>query len=507
MEARLIGLGISFTTCVNLHSDGQEFTRGNSINYWNNVVDTVLDLPRPIRKCGIVYLKTRNNNAAQFFRVRPDLVRRALCWLIDNNPLYKNVRISEENLAALKQFDINADLPSVSLSDDEAQVLVFRENEINQRREERECRSLGTQDAAECVDHDHIRDENNHTETSNAISNDVTSHHASVDTSNICEPSSDSPYCASESNFLPSAPRSHSIDPLDDLVESFELERNDSDTQTELQRIVEAANLVCADDQYPVKELQRQTDPINEYKTKLNMQSCFPTLFPNGEGGYHAIDGEMRTHEYQLAEFCAHMVKWPDRRFVIHSNFKFFCLNLIQRRQIDGLVRSVSETNGDCDDESGETNTDTAKAIQLLESLKPFFRVVRGSGMYWASVRDDLMSMIGSRVLPARFPAFFLTLSAADTVWPEFFEACNPKLTLDECRHLPSKERRRYLNENPDIAARFFHSRFRAFFDHILCGHNKPLGEIEDLFGEWGSSNGGPPISMLFFGLRMHPMF
>ncbi|GMF54467.1 unnamed protein product [Phytophthora fragariaefolia] len=89
MEARLIGLGILFTTCVNLYSDGQEFTRRNSINYWNNAFDVVLDLPRPLSKCGIVYLKTLEAKSTKFFRVRPDLIRRTLCWLIDHNPLYK----------------------------------------------------------------------------------------------------------------------------------------------------------------------------------------------------------------------------------------------------------------------------------------------------------------------------------------------------------------------------------------------------------------------------------
>ncbi|KAE8950934.1 hypothetical protein PR002_g33129, partial [Phytophthora rubi] len=34
MEARLIGLGVSFTTCVNLYRDGQEFTREKSTKYF-----------------------------------------------------------------------------------------------------------------------------------------------------------------------------------------------------------------------------------------------------------------------------------------------------------------------------------------------------------------------------------------------------------------------------------------------------------------------------------------
>eukprot|EP00644_Phytophthora_capsici_P013418 jgi/Phyca11/62952/gw1.29.220.1 len=108
------------------------------------------------------------------------------------------------------------------------------------------------------------------------------------------------------------------------------------------------------------------------------MQCCFPTLFPDGLGGYHPLESETRLQDYSLAEYCAHLMKWHDRRYVIHGNFKFFCMNLIQRRQIDGLVRRIrySETR--------------AEAMELA--------VVRGSGLYWSNVREDLMSMIGNRV-------------------------------------------------------------------------------------------------------------
>ncbi|GMF58921.1 unnamed protein product [Phytophthora fragariaefolia] len=131
MEARLIGLGISFTTCVNLYSDGQEFTRGNSINYWNNAFDVVLDFPRPLSKCGIVYLKTLKAKSTKFFRVRPDLIRRTLCWLIDHNPLYKRVRISEKNLAALRQFDVETNMPTIILTEEESEALRSTENQVN----------------------------------------------------------------------------------------------------------------------------------------------------------------------------------------------------------------------------------------------------------------------------------------------------------------------------------------------------------------------------------------
>ncbi|ETM55049.1 hypothetical protein L914_01688, partial [Phytophthora nicotianae] len=177
------------------------------------------------------------------------------------------------------------------------------------------------------------------------------------------------------------------------LIETFELERNEQDTQSELEKIIQATNLASGGSEYPVKELQCCTKPIDEYNTITLMQNCFPTLFTNGEGGLNPLEGsESRLHEYHLAEYCAHLMKWHDRRFIIHSNFKFLCLNLIQRRQIDGLVRRISDSGSQHDEllQPDSSIGDEDTALQILESLKPYFKVVRGSGFYWSSVRDDL---------------------------------------------------------------------------------------------------------------------
>jgi len=73
-----------------------------------------------------------------------------------------------------------------------------------------------------------------------------------------------------------------------------------------------------------------------------------------------------------------------------------FCLNLIQRRQIDGLVKRVAVTDtgagainaAGCGmqiparENSRNEQENLSAAIQVLDSLKPYFRVVRGSGLY-----------------------------------------------------------------------------------------------------------------------------
>ena len=142
---------------------------------------------------------------------------------------------------------------------------------------------------------------------------------------------------------------------------------------------------------YPSATLERPTDVVNDYETKHIMQMCFPALFSDACGGITAFEAEGREHEYDLAEFCAHLMRWHDRRFVIHRYFKFYCLNLIQRRQIDGLVRRVAVHNCVGHQLHGtrgvqeEVRIEDLKNItdegqlskagrRLLNELKPFFQ-------------------------------------------------------------------------------------------------------------------------------------
>ncbi|KAF1794919.1 hypothetical protein GQ600_26853 [Phytophthora cactorum] len=71
-----------------------------------------------------------------------------------------------------------------------------------------------------------------------------------------------------------------------------------------------AVGLSSTDTDIPIRELRKREEPINDYSTEHLMQCCFPNLFPDGCGGYQAIDEETRIHDYTLPEFCAHLMKW-----------------------------------------------------------------------------------------------------------------------------------------------------------------------------------------------------
>ena len=472
METKMIGLGVCFTTCFQV-SGGQHFTTGNSINYFNDSFDVVRKLPRPLTRAGVIRLKASGEDQrTSYYNVRPQLLKKALIWLREHNPLYRDVEIDEEVLQELSVQCVDTELPSIEVDAVPCQV-------TNR--------------------HDTERESDEHSDTSER--NDTVNTRKST--------------TATNGNVTGQTGYSVLRDDLPGICELYDLEEWSEEGQTEVGRILESLrqptekevadrsvqeeHLHELDTDRPCSDLPRPKKAMNEYETKMMMQMCFPTLFPDGFGGIHPLENETRIHEYTLADYCSHLMKWHDRRFVMHRNFKFFCVNLIQRRQIDGIVRQVPDRRHfigrrkDGETIHEEINIDDLRKVhdekelsdagrQLLKQLKPYFKAVRGSGLYWSNVRDDLMAMIGNDVLPTRWPTFFFTLSAADTIWPDFFRACDPTLTHDEASNLSARDRERYLVENPDIASRHFQRRFNSFFEHVLQGQEQPLGEITDHF-------------------------
>lgn len=422
MEARMIGLGVCFTTCYRLKSGGQYATRGNCISFWNQICSTVSKLPRPVSKCGVIYLRS-NSQRLGVYEIRPNYIRAALYWLIKNNPLYSTVEIDEELLQQLQEAN---NLPE----------LIIEEEDVDKDT----ITSVCEQDSINNGESLNIS-----RQTENAINEDI------------------------------------EIQCLNELegncIESFEMPTSNLDTQTESDRIVDA---LLNQTTMPVETsaAPELNITMNEYTNRHLMQQCFPSLFPDGLGGYNPVDNEDRMYSCHLAEYCAHLMMWHDRRFVIHPTFKFFCLNIIQRRQVDGLTKRAF--NPDTNLPARGDDDDTIK--QILRQLKPYFKTIRGSGLYWSNVRSELFAMLGSEAMPERWPTFFFTFSAADTIWPDFFRACNPMLSIEEASNLPSDERNRYLNQYPDMAVRHFYRRFIAFMTHIILGKSKPIGHVVDYF-------------------------
>ena len=129
LEQILIAQRIVFEKIVVMPKGQQKKVSGAICNVPVNCDQTCKVLPRPPERSGIIMLKLKRKlefrGHVYFQAVRPQLVENALNWLIQNNPLYKNVTTDmsniDERLKTVQQDDTSTDTidTTVTLSPNE----------------------------------------------------------------------------------------------------------------------------------------------------------------------------------------------------------------------------------------------------------------------------------------------------------------------------------------------------------------------------------------------------
>ena len=117
LEQILIAQRIVFEKIVVMPKGQQKKVSGAICNVPVNCDQTCKVLPRPPERSGIIMLKLKRKlefrGHVYFQAVRPQLVENALNWLIQNNPLYKNVTTDmsniDERLKTVQQDDTSTD--------------------------------------------------------------------------------------------------------------------------------------------------------------------------------------------------------------------------------------------------------------------------------------------------------------------------------------------------------------------------------------------------------------
>ena len=111
-----------------------------------------------------------------------------------------------------------------------------------------------------------------------------------------------------------------------------------------------------------------------------------------------------------------------------------------------------------------------------------FLKTIRSSPAFWQQKQKELMSMI--RQLGC--PTFFLTLSAAETKWPELLRILKEilddvKLSTDGALELQWNERAELIRRDPVTCARYFDHRSKELF-RVLRSEVCPLGKLTDFY-------------------------
>jgi hypothetical protein len=261
-------------------------------------------------------------------------------------------------------------------------------------------------------------------------------------------------------------------------------------------------------------------------------EKCYPHLFPYGRGG--PSDRRFSFGKIKIEEFFKRMLERGGyiygmkygRRFQASPSFLFSAYVLDSRRRIasvsvvaakEGNISSKGEddletiTVGDVksiirnaaveilqeDPKAVETHLEQAKSEglgglsvkKLIERLVPFSPELRGSPIYFALERKKLLSMLTNPVVTSEGSwTWFCTFASPEVYESTLFEVAEDAFIDDtltdiiksNVRRMKKEERLTILKQSPALSARLFHYKQNSFWDLVLMGRHKPLGDISD---------------------------
>ena len=123
-----------------------------------------------------------------------------------------------------------------------------------------------------------------------------------------------------------------------------------------------------------------------------------------------------------------------------------------------------------------------AQIVRLDEGYY-IFRNLRNSPAYLEKRKKDAFAMIRQ----IGFPSLFISLSAAETKWPELLRAVgqlNDKKTYtdEEIGEMDTQKIFGLIRKDSPTVVRYFDHRFQTFLHEVLRSHHNPIGDISDYF-------------------------
>ncbi len=220
--------------------------------------------------------------------------------------------------------------------------------------------------------------------------------------------------------------------------------------------------------------------PIGLFKDENAEILSFPTIYC----GQKRISNEERAVKLSYADICKWELRAMDRRCAMSIPNLFFKTKALQVKQIADKVSLVmkraQETHRNYT--AGEILKKTAEIINLDEGYR-IFKDLRGSPSYLEKRKKDLFAML--RQLGT--PHIFMSLSAAETHWPELLTTLgqlvdNKTYTVDEIKNMTSEQKFRLVQSDPVTCCRYFEHRYTTFFRKILQDKSNPLGVVKHYF-------------------------
>ena len=208
---------------------------------------------------------------------------------------------------------------------------------------------------------------------------------------------------------------------------------------------------------------------------------AFPDLFPLGSGDFDI--NLVRESELNLRRYVNQRLLNKDARFSQNMEYIFAFQYATEIKQLKSdMQMALKRRNKD----GKRITAGDLKNFQIVNQMVykdiayKFMKKVRGTPAYWQSALMDTLAMLRT----FGTPTWFLSLSPAEFLWPEFTQAVGKKIwknwTLEDVMEMDWETKASNFRKNPLPVDQMFGRRLENFFKYFLMSKAHPLGHITE---------------------------
>ena len=457
LECRCISLRIPFMQIRALPKGGRGKIRGPCVNVPATLEPITEILPRVPENMDLVFLKfkriiTYKNNYMRDY-IRPYKVMAALRWLKENNDHYKNVVIDTNWLKKFEHQEIFEHI----IEQDESNCADMEQNR-NGEEEERDGMDVGSNGGSE--------ESNSGTIISNRGDK---SEAMDVDTG----------YVERHQNMDDSESEQSDVEEDANLEEA----QKDHDRRADITIGCTSTCVQFTDPDEIAFSIAPGQDAIPKFilMDKEFEVLAFPNLFPKGKGGKET--DIPREREINTRRYINQRLLNKDPRFSKNIEYIFafqYATELKQLRTDMAFALKRQCTDGRRITAGDLKNYRKVNQMIWKDIAYKFMQNVRGTPAYWQKQLFDTLAMLRT----FGTPTWFISLSPAEFLWPEFIRAIGRKngqnWTDEEVASMEWITKAEYFRNNPVSVDQMFENRIDSFFQYFLLSKAHPLGEISE---------------------------
>ena len=283
---------------------------------------------------------------------------------------------------------------------------------------------------------------------------------------------------------------------IDNIEEDEDVNNINRDTMLSAPEIVpRELTFAPGEGQHPISVFH---DPDAEYLS-------FPTIFC----GQRCPLNEERHTSVHYTEICKYELRSVDRRVATNIPNMFFKLKKVQMKHVlDRVSLALRRVKGKGVHAKTILDEESRANIVRLDEGYYIFRNLRNSPAYLEKRKKDAFAMIRQ----IGFPSLFISLSAAETKWPELLRAVgqlndNKTYTDEEIAQMDTQKIFGLIRKDSATVVRYFHHRFQTFLHDVLRSHHNPIGQISDYFWRYEFAKRGAIHVHWFAYLKDAPVY